>query len=141
DSLRDLESNQATLMTLAMRAARIARLLNEVDYESIFKFEVGGYPKTLGGMSSDTWRLAETAKRLYITQNTKTNAAEQRACTEPIEVLESSLATARAQLATMESGDPYQRFAKIGLPQEVKILAAQLAARRALLFEYLVSRY
>jgi hypothetical protein len=141
DALRDLELGQAQLTAIAMRAGRVARLLNDTDYEAIFKFEVGGYPTTSAGIAPEIWRLATLAQRQYTGQDVKTGTPIQQAYTEPIETLESLLETAKAQLATMDSGDAFQRLGKIGIPTEVKTRSTQVAARRALLFDYLSSRY
>lgn len=123
-----------------MRAARIARLLNENDQESIFNYEVGGYPTTPTGVAPDVWRLADLAKRRYSERNTS-GEIKELVYLESIEVIETSLASAKGQLHAIDAGDAFQRLAKVGLPVEVNKFATLLSARRARLFEYLSSRY
>src|SRR5437588_10895875 len=123
DALGDLEIGQVSLTAIAMRAARIARLLNEADEDAIFRFEISGYPTAADGIPAESWRLAGLAKRQY-SERIASGETKVRAYTEAIEVLQTSLASAQAQMPTLDAGDAFQRLGKIGIPTQVKTLTA-----------------
>lgn len=80
ETLRILEMNELPLSTVAMRASRLARLLNEVDYERIFRYEVGGYPVQANGLMTDEdWRLAGLANRYFTHEDEASKKSETRA--------------------------------------------------------------
>lgn len=63
--LNNIELNELPLTDIALKASRLARLLNDTNYESIMRFEVGGYPSTLTGITAEVWRLATLAGRVH----------------------------------------------------------------------------
>ena len=65
ETLRGLELGQITLTLTALRASRLARLLNEFDHQKIFEYEAGGYPSAPLGVSPEIWALAERANRIF----------------------------------------------------------------------------
>jgi len=63
--LQNIELNELPLTDIALKASRLARLLNDTDYENIMRFEVGGYPSTPTGVTPEVWRLAMLAGRVH----------------------------------------------------------------------------
>lgn len=63
--LADIELSRVVLMVAALKAGRLARLLNDFDHQQIFRYEAGGYDDTPSGISPDVWRLARMAGRTY----------------------------------------------------------------------------
>jgi hypothetical protein len=63
--LQNIERSELPLADIALKASRLARLLNDSDYENIMRFEVGGYPSTPTGITPDVWRLATLAGRVW----------------------------------------------------------------------------
>jgi hypothetical protein len=63
--LQNIELNELPLTDIALKASRLARLLNDTDYENIMQFEVGGYPSTPTGITPEVWRLAMLAGRVH----------------------------------------------------------------------------
>jgi hypothetical protein len=61
--LRNVELSELPLTNIALRASRLARLLNEFDVQKIMEYEAGGYPSTSGGVPPEVWRLAVAAGR------------------------------------------------------------------------------
>ena len=84
ETLRDLELGQVSLSSIAMRAGRIAGLMNDTDYETLFKYEVSGYPTTQSGVASEVGKLAEMANRHYTRIDPKTNETRSYAYLESI---------------------------------------------------------
>ena len=62
--LQNIERNELPLADIALKTSRLARLLNDTDYENIMQFEVGGYPSTPNGIPPEVWRLATLAGRV-----------------------------------------------------------------------------
>lgn len=111
-TLRALEFEELPLSSVAMRAARVARLLGDSDYEAICKWEVGGYPRGESEMDPEVWRLAGLANRYFTQVNSTTKKSETFAYLESIESLESNISVARERLAV--AGDGPQRSARCG---------------------------
>jgi len=51
--LKDLELSRVPLWNAALKAGRLARLLNHEKAQQIFQFEASGYPSTQWGDSRD----------------------------------------------------------------------------------------
>lgn len=63
--LSDIELSRASLTSIALKASRLARLLNDFDQQQIMLFEASGYPTSPDGVSAEVWRLAEIAGRVF----------------------------------------------------------------------------
>jgi len=129
-----------------MRAGRIARLMNEPDFEAIFRYEVGGYPPGEHGLDAETWRLAGIANRYFMQLNSKTNKSERFAYLESIETIAESVKSGRERLAVSGDRESDQRvmgnaFERMALTSAIETNVRRLSARRALLYDYLFSRY
>lgn len=69
ETLKDIELSRMSLSNIALKASRLARLINEFDLEKIFEYEAGGYPKKKDGVEPYIWNLGIKAGR--ITRNTE----------------------------------------------------------------------
>ncbi len=63
--LTDIELSRVSLVSVALKSSRLARLLGEFDQQQIMLYEASGYPTTPSGVSADVWRLAKMAGRVY----------------------------------------------------------------------------
>lgn len=63
--LKGIELANTSLVTCTLKASRLARLLNDFEYQRIFVFESSGYPSTPTGVSKDIWELCKKANRTY----------------------------------------------------------------------------
>ena len=63
EALADIEYSRIPLSNIALKASRLARLVNEFDLEKIFEYEVSGYPSSKNGVSADVFRLGKIAER------------------------------------------------------------------------------
>lgn len=95
--LRCIEESDTPISNIALKAIRLARLLNDSDYIKIFDYEVNGYPSTEKGVSPEVWRLATLAKRVFKKKDEKTDAEGEYAYIQSIKNIEDELAAARAQ--------------------------------------------
>ena len=44
--LKNIEESELPLSNIALKAIRLARLLNDIDFIKIFEYESSGYPST-----------------------------------------------------------------------------------------------
>lgn len=63
--LRNIELSELSLVSIALKASRLARILNEFDYQKIMEFEASGYPTTPTGVHPQIYKLAVLANREY----------------------------------------------------------------------------
>lgn len=63
--LKALELGQGSLASIALRAVRLARLLNDEENETLLQYEVRGYPKNPRPLSAAEWQMANRARRGY----------------------------------------------------------------------------
>ncbi len=64
--LKNIELSELPLTNIALKASRLARLLNDFDVQKIMVYEVGGYPTLQSNtVSPETWQLAIAAGRGY----------------------------------------------------------------------------
>src|ERR1700730_7457833 len=63
DILKNLELSELPLSNIALKASRLARLLNDSDYQQIMECEAGGYPTEPGGVPPHIFQAAVLAGR------------------------------------------------------------------------------
>ena len=152
--LQGLEVSQLPLTNSALRASRLARLLNDFQHQKIFEYEAGGYPKTPNGVSADVWACAETAGRVYQKKDDK-EVIKSYATLESIEQLEAQIEgtklgidAARDPDVSVSSANPHQ-FVSAGvgntmernrLHTELKEAVRKLGGRRSFIYRYVVQR-
>lgn len=152
--LRNIELSELPLSNIALKASRLARLLNEFDYQKLFEYEAGGYPSAPEGISPDVWELAQVAGRTYQKQ-TKEGDTKTYAYIESIEALEQKIATnklgldaARDRDVSVSSANPNQYvMAGIGnfmerkrLRDEILEASKRLSGRKTYIHQYLLRK-
>ena len=78
--LRNFELSEIPLSNIALKTARLARLLGEFDYEKAFRFEVSGYHSFSDGIPPDVAKIAQLANR-----NSTDSQGKERAYTRSID--------------------------------------------------------
>ena len=154
--LRDIELTTIPLANVALKASRLARLLNDFDHHKIMQFETSGYSSMPDGFPPDVWYLMGLANRQYEDTDIKTGDTKTFAYGESIEQLEQLIAPTEAALAaakdpavSISSSNPSQYvFTPIGnirermeLRKTLAIASARLASRRAFIYDYVLSRH
>ena len=154
--LRSVELTELPLANIALKASRLARLLNEFDWQKIMEYEAGGYPSTSQGVPSETWRLAVAAERKLEQRDTKTGEVKEYVYVESIDELEQQLRLAEASLAAardpdvaVSSSNPYQTvWSPMGnvterntIRQSVALASKRLASRRTLIYQYALLKH
>jgi hypothetical protein len=152
--LRNLELSEIPLSNIALKASRLARLLNDFDYQTIFALEVGGHPSTPTGVPPDAWRLTALAGRQY--QQKKQDDTVTYAYTESISQLEEHLASARIGIEaardpniSLSSANPNQfvsappgnTMERRTFQQTLATASARIAARKSFIYHYALRKH
>ncbi len=148
--LRNLEMNELSLQNVALKTARLARLLNEFEVQQILQLEAGGYPLLGGSFSQEHWRLAGIAGRHYEHEGKQVGFRESISeLEETLRNSEAALAAAQDRDVSISSANPHQSvFAPPGnfiergnIRHSIATASNRLASRRALIYEYVVRRH
>lgn len=89
--LKNLELSNISLQNIALKTSRLARLLNDFDYQKIMTYEASGYPFTTTGVTPEVWYLGKEAGRVTEQQDKTTKDIKQYMYTESIGELEENL--------------------------------------------------
>lgn len=153
--LQNIERNELPLADIALRTSRLARLLNDTDYENIMQFEVGGYPSTPDGFTPEGWRLANLAGRVF-EQTDKDGNAKPLAHPQSISGFEqtinltpTSLQSARDADVSISSANPNQTVStpsnnaveRYGIRQRHQTAVKWLANSRKLIHQYVLLKH
>jgi hypothetical protein len=150
--LRNIELGESTLTQVALKTCRLARLLNDFDYQKVFEYEASGYPTSPSGVPREAWACAALAGRQY--EKIVGEKVETIIYIEAISELEGIIDSAKLGIdaardpnVSLTSANPNQFVqAGIGNQQERKRLQdalstalKRLSSRRAFMHAY-VSR-
>lgn len=153
--LQNIELNELPLTDIALKASRLARLLNDTDYENIMRFEVGGYPSTPTGITPEVWRLAMLAGRVH-EQKDDGGETKSLAYTSSISEFEqiinltpTSLQSARDADFSVSSANPNQMvstppsnyFERQRIKGECVTAVKRLANSRKLVHQYVLLKH
>jgi len=154
--LKNIELNELPLSNTALKTSRLARLVNDIDFQRIMELEVGGYPRGPEGVSQDIWHLAVAANRNYREKPLVGKEAKEYIFTESIDMLEHTVKTAQAAIeaakdpdVSVASSNPYQSvqlppghsFERAAIKAEAVTAASRLSNRRAFIYGYVLSKY
>ena len=154
--LRNLELSEIPLTNIALKASRLARLLNEFDSQKIMTYEAGGYPSAADGLSSTVWALVASAGRTWVYLDPKSKEMKAAAYLEPIGQLEEELRSAEVSIAAARDPDrataspsPYVGFQlaqgnqleRGEIRQRLQTAAERLASRRTFIYTYVLRKH
>jgi len=112
--LKNIELSELPLANIALKASRLARLINEHDMQRIMEYEAGGYPTQASGVTPEIWRFAVAAGRRFEEKDATGNLKEY-VYLESIAELEhqsrmvdAALQAARDPDVHLSSANPYQ---------------------------------
>jgi len=156
DLLDDIELNRVVPTVAALKASRLARLLNDFDHQQIFRYEAGGYPSTPDGIPPDVWRLAKLAGRTREDRDEKSGEIKTFAHTQSIAQLEQVIEAAKLALSAAAdrdvsvssanpnqfvhppSGNTIERRVRL---DEIATFTERLASRRTYIYDYALRRH
>ncbi|UGQ28542.1 hypothetical protein [Acinetobacter calcoaceticus] len=156
--LKGIELANTSLVSCTLKASRLARLLNDFDYQRIFSFESSGYPTTPNGISADIWKLCQKANRTYKEKITKdkvekeiqkANITSVGAAEIEMESLKENLRVAYDPNISISSANPNQyvttgvngnAIERKNLTKRIQELSQLLDQRRGFLYEYVSNK-
>ncbi len=153
--LKHIELSEISLANIALKASRLARLLNDINIQWTMEYEASGYPTNPSGVAPSIYRLAVEAGR-ELKEKDKTGEIIRSIYVSSIEELEQeikftqiSLAAARDPNVSISSANPtYRPPIQIGnkiererLRRSADRAQQRLAARRSFIYSYVLHRY
>lgn len=150
--LKNVELMELPLANIALKASRIARLLNEYEVQKIMEYEASGYPTTPDGVQPEIYKLAVTAGREYQTKDSKTKENKKFIYLESIEELEHETIIAKAAKdadKSVSSSNPYQTvitpignwYERHQIREKSSSASKKLSSRRALIYRYVLRKH
>ena len=154
--LRNIELSELPLTNIALKVARLARLLNEFDVQKVMQYEASGYPTAPDGLAPDIWALVIAAGRVFKEPVPHTKEVKEYAYTlsisqmeEEIRIAGASLAAARDPDVAISSANPSQYIwsptgnvhERNTIRQSIDKATNRLASRRNLLYEYAMRKH
>ncbi|MEH4622943.1 hypothetical protein PO369_04995 [Phytobacter diazotrophicus] len=157
DILSDIELG-VSLGTCALRASRLARLIQDFDYQRIFFYENSGYPSGPNGITPEVWSLCKKAERVKSTlEGSGTEKKEiERASTKSIsatllnlDALNESLKVAYDPNISLTSANPNQyvglgnsgnSLERQGLRKSIKTESDFISERLAFIYNYVSTK-
>jgi hypothetical protein len=148
--LADIELVRIPLSSVALKASRLARLLNDHDHEQIMGYEAGGYPIEQGFFPADAWRLAVLAGRKWSEKDEKTGKDKEFAYGDSISHLEDELEISKRSFdaaqdpdISIASSNPNQYVLPLSnyserqsLRDKASLTSRRLSARRTFIHGY-----
>lgn len=128
--LRDIELSQISLEAVFLKASRLARLLNDFQFQKLFEYEASGYPSTLDGIPQETFELARIAGRVSSDKDAKTGMVTERAIIKSIGEIERSIPL--LELALSSAKDPNISITSANPNQYVHVPEANATERRTI---------
>ena len=154
--LKNIELSDMPLARIALKASRLARLLNDFDVQRVMEYKAQGYPSPPGGISLDVWRLATLAGRTYQVAGSEPGENKERAYVEAIGQLEeelhlaeTSVTAARDPDVSITSANPYQQvhtpfgnqIERDRLRRNASSASSRIASRSALIYRYALNTH
>jgi hypothetical protein len=154
--LRNLELSETSLTNIALKASRLARLLNDFEMHQILRYEASGYPTKADGVPPDTWKLAISAGRGFDYTDPITKEVGDRVFLESIGTLEAQTSSAELALTAAQDSDisissanPHQFvhapkgnvYERSNIRSAIQLASARLGSRRNLIYQYTSEKY
>ena len=154
--LEDIELSRVKLSVVALKAVRLARLLNDFDHQQIFRWESSGYPAGKSGIEKHVWDLGVIAGRTQFSAGKKGEEPRQTMYTWSIERLEmdvglgeTSILAAKDPNVALSSSNEYQHVRapagnaaeRRSIRDSVNLSSERLAARRTFVYDYAARKH
>lgn len=102
--LANIELSEIPLSNIALKASRLARLLDNFEEQKVFQYEASGYPSTPNGIPNEIFKLLQKANRTYFEKD-KEGKLKEYGKTKSIEQYENELIAAKENLSSAIDAD------------------------------------
>lgn len=156
--LTAIELETASLSSCMLKASRLARLLNDFEYQQIFMYENNGYPSTPKGVNQTIWKLCVKAKRNYIIEyeeegktikKNRANLCSVDSVEAEIKILQENLKVSTDPNISINSANPKQSIPipkgnqseRASIRFKVVERSKFIVKRKSFLHEYVSNKY
>ena len=133
DILKDIELSRLPLSTVVLKTLRLARLLNDFEYQKIFEWESGGYPSGPAGVSYTTGLAGKQAGRAFSKRSSPQEDTKEHMYMSSIEEIEHTINMGKTSLESAHAGHVNERSI---IRRDMKLASGRLASRRTLIYSY-----
>lgn len=153
--IQNIELSEIPLSNIALKAARLARILGDFEMEKVFRFEVSGYPITgENTVTSEAWasggiagRHVETKGKDGLVNRMNTQSISQLEMT--IKIGEIALAAAKDADVSVTSANPGQfvstpaknTIERNAIRADISSSTQLLSSRTSLIYTYALDKY
>lgn len=148
EALKNIELNEISLTSIALKIARICRLLDLENYRKIFEYEISGYPSPPGGIVKEVWDLGIIAGRITQEKEEDSDEIKTLMYTGSIESLEHDVVYYNNELSIIQNDkSPNQQYSifylnqKNNLLKNIKTSQKHLSARRFFIYKFCLDKY
>lgn len=156
--LSNIELNELSLTNITLKASRLARLLDDFEFQKIFQYEYSGYPKGINGIEKDIWSLLKKVNRTYfIKQEDDDGKIENKEYgkVNSIEYFEQELDSLKNEISSIKeitiilSSNANVNSSKINqnniklrsLKKQIEENSSFLLNRKAFIYSYILEKY
>ncbi|MFA4987112.1 MAG: hypothetical protein WC712_11040 [Candidatus Brocadiia bacterium] len=154
--LKNIELSEIPLASVALKAARLARLLNDSPIQKTMEYEASGYPVILNVVEYEAYQLAVNAGREIQTIDSATKAITKGIFPDSIEelerqlkFLETALSAAQDPDVSVSSANPNQivwnplgnSVERSNIRADATLASKRLAVRRSFIYSYVLRRH
>jgi len=153
--LKNIELTEISLTNIALKTSRLARLLNDFEFQKIMEYEAGGYPTTASGVPLEVWQLGKKANRTYEEKNKKNEIVEYMymesisSLEHSIGSFEISMSSAHDPAISISSSNPNQfiqpptgnTIERNAVRKSFHNASNKLASRRSLIYSYALQKH
>lgn len=153
--LKNIELSELPLANIALKASRMARLMNDQKIQKIMEYEASGYPSGPSGVKAEIYKLAVEAGREMLGEDEKTKETTRHIYVESIEeleqnskILEVALSAAKDPDISLASANPSQfvsgpignSLERRGIRERASVAQKRLSSRRSFIYAEVLKR-
>ena len=154
--LKNIELSEIPLANSALKACRLARLMNDSQFQKVMEYEASGYPSSPDGVEPTVYHMAVLAGRESQHKDEKTGKITKHIYLSSIEDLEQesksvdvALAAARDPDVSVSSANPHQTvfnpmgnaFERRTIRSSAAIAQKRLSSRRSFIYADVLRRH
>lgn len=137
--LTSIELETTSLSSCMLKVSRLARLLNDFEYQQIFRYEIGGYPSASKNVDKEIWQLYIKANRVY--KEVVDKETKEKVSSLSVIYQEERLIALRNLLELEVGTDVHASRNRNQLGQYIFEVLRFLTKRKSFLHEYVSTKY
>jgi hypothetical protein len=158
--LKNIELSELPLSSIALRLARLSRILGLTEYRKLFEYEVSGYPSTPTGVPREAWGLAQLAGRGFKEKRKEEGKKREKIgeyiYIESIDTLEEQIRSSTSSLnvtkdpdISLATSNPHQylstpignQIERTRLRADISKATKRLSERKSFMYKFALNKY